>query len=117
MTTVRVLDPEEYDLLRQVPDGFMPDPENSVAVVALDDSGRLAGRMTVVVIPHLEGTWVREDFRGGTVAFRMEKAVIERMRELGPKKLLAFVVDETHEGYMERLGYRKLQMTVWEKEI
>lgn len=113
---IRALAPEEYGCLTQVEEGVVPDPENSRVVVAIDND-KVVGRAMIVAMPHLEGTWVAPDARGGTVGYRLERAVCEEAREAGLKKLMAFSTDPKHTQYLQRLGWRAETYTVLSKEL
>lgn len=114
---VRLLKPNEYELLKQAPDKFVPDPRLSL-VVAATSGDKLIGRICVLPVCHVEGAWIKRKHRGNTIGFRMHKKLSEeasRLWNLG--KLIAFAVDSEMEDYLNRLGYKKSPMTVWEKEI
>lgn len=116
MTQVKTLPKDSWELLKQAPDGIQLDPENSEAIVAIDD-GKLVGRMYLCVMPHIEGTWIEEKHRGGTLLVRLETELLRKARELGIKGILAFATDESHISYLRRRGYRKFPVTVWSKEL
>jgi len=109
-----VLDRVDFDLLGEAPDGAIPDSDYTIAVAAFD-GGELVGRMFLVVLPHLEAPWIREDKRGGTLAARMEAALLKRAEHFGLNRTFAFAVDDTIADYLKRLGYQKTEYTVWEK--
>lgn len=113
---IRRLEPNEWGVLDRFPDGFKPDPGNSIAVVALNKDGKPVGRMTLVVMPHLEGTYIDLDERGGFLGYRLQKAIEKEARNLGVKKYFAYCEPE-HGQYLERLGYKKLNLEVWEKDV
>lgn len=112
---VRVLQPAEWDVLKQAPDGWVPDPQWVSAIVGLKD-GELRSRMVLCLMPHIEGTWIHADERSGTLGYRMEKALEEQAQHMGVSKILAYCGPE-HETYMERLGFKKAEVTVWEKDL
>jgi len=100
------------------PDG-VPWPEDSLHVVTLDDDGRLMARVSLIAIPHVEGTWVDPSLRGTTIAARMLKRMEEEVRNLGRTHLFAFAMDNQPEvsQYLERFGYKKFPVSVWVKEL
>lgn len=109
--TIRRLKSEEYPLLKNVADGFVPDPENSIAIVAEDD-GEIVGRMLLVALPHIEGTWIDPRRRKGSLLAKM----FRQMESEAPvPRLFAFTPTGTISGYIERLGYSKLDVEVHEK--
>jgi hypothetical protein len=114
---IKVLKPEDYHLLKQAPDEFVPDPAMSVAVVAMDGE-RLVGKVLLVILPHVEGPWIHPDYRGGLIAKRGHDLLAEAVKEKwNITKLFAFGATEEIEGYLKRLGYTKEPLSVWSKEI
>lgn len=112
-----VLRPEQFDeVLPQIHDGFVPDPRTSIAIVGFDD-GRPVARVFLMSPAHIEGPYIEESLRNGIEGLRLMDAVEWEAQRAGIKKLLAYAVDETIEGYLTRLGFTKMQMTVWSKEI
>lgn len=99
-----------------VEEGFVPDPDNSIAVVA-EDQGKIVGRMFLVAMPHIEGTWIHPDKRNGTIAYRLEKAMSEEAKRRGIPMLLAYVPTPEVAGYMQRLGYKREPYIVLSKEV
>lgn len=112
---VRALKPEEWGVLAEAPDGLVLDNRWVTAVVALE-GGKLVGRMYLCLMPHIEGTWVSENHRHGSVAFRVEKEMEKVAKGLGIGIILAYSGPE-HERYLERLGFEKAQVTVWSKRL
>ena len=113
---VRQLAPEEYPLLTAVAEGFVPDPQHSRVVCAFKDT-RIIGRSCLVTIPHIEGTWVAEDFRGSTTGPRLIRAIELAAKEAGLPRALAFTLEPKHTEYMERLGWTRTALTVLSKEL
>jgi len=70
-------------------------------------------------LPHIEGTWVREDLRSGRVGFRLVKLVEQFLSYIGRSYAWAFVSEATPEyaEYMERMGYIRVPVTVWTKNL
>lgn len=114
MSWVTVLADDNYEVLADAPDKAVPDPDYTIAVAAFEE-GELVGRMFVVVLPHLEAPWIREDKRGGTLAKRMEEELLREAGKFGIERVFAFAVDDTIADYLSRLGYEKTEITVWEK--
>jgi hypothetical protein len=114
---IRVLQPNEYDLLKQAPDEFIPDPYRSVAVAAFDGD-KLVGKTLMVIIPHIEGPWIHPDYRGGLIARRGHDLLAEAAKEKwNITKLFAFGATTDIEHYLFRLGYKRELLSVWSKEI
>jgi hypothetical protein len=113
---IRVLKPEEYHLLKQAPDEFIPDPSMSVAVAALED-GKLVGKVLMIIIPHLEGPWIAEKYRSRLMMAQGFNLMIDELRRRGLKKIFAFAANPEIEGYLKRMDFTSEPMTVWSKEI
>ena len=116
MITIRRLDKSEFGRLRNVADGLAPNPDYS-RVIVIERDGEIVGRMCLMTPVHIEGTWLREDVRRGTVGFRMFQAIEREATSLGVRTLLAYATSAEHETYLQRLGFGKLEFTVWSKEI
>lgn len=114
---IRILKPEEYPLLDSVPqpDSVKLDPANTWVAGAFDGE-KLVGRLVALSLPHLEAAWIDPQYRDGLTAARLEKAMIEKLKELGAGCVIAFAVNERIESYLARLSYEKLA-TAWRKEI
>lgn len=115
---VRLLSPDEYRLLENIPAEQRErlTPENSAVAGAFDDGGRLVGSMLLITVPHMECPWIDPQYRGGTLFARMEDVLVNKLRSLGSGKVFVFPVFQKMEQYLLRWGYR-LRGTVWEKEI
>jgi GNAT superfamily N-acetyltransferase len=114
--TIRELAAEEFPLLGNVHEGLIPDPLQSVAIVAEKD-GEILGRVFLMQPVHVEGPWVREDHRGGTIGKRlMDQAELSAFTR-GIKTVFAYAADAHLAGYLERLGYKKSELMVFTKDL
>lgn len=114
--SIRELSVEEFPLLGTVHEGLIPDPKQSVAIVAEKD-GEILGRIFLMQPVHVEGPWIREDKRGGTIAKRlMDQAELSAFSR-GIRTVFAYAADAQLAGYLERLGYKKSELTVYTKEL
>lgn len=91
-------------------------PVDSVVVAALSD-GQVIGRTVLLNMLHLEGTWVTSSRRNGLVGARLIREAQEQAKEVGASMLLAYTADLKHGEYMQRLGYKRVPVEVWAKEI
>lgn len=116
MITVERLPAEEYNELLHVEEGFKPDPEKSITVVAKSE-GVIIGRMMLINLAHVEAAWVNERFRSSLVLERMTREIEKQAHAVGVKTV--FVYSETHEmdGYIERLGYNRSPLRVFRKDL
>jgi len=116
LITIERLPEEEFYLLKDIEEGFTPDPQQSIAVVAKQD-GRIIGRMLLVGMAHIEGTWIADDFRNGTIAVRMIREMEKQATETGLKTIFAYSDRPEIDEYMERLGYASTNMKVFRKDL
>jgi N-acetylglutamate synthase-like GNAT family acetyltransferase len=113
---VERLPEDQYDVLMEVEDGYCPDPNGSIVVVARDD-GEVVGRMFLLSLAHIEGTWINKQHRNGTLAVRMIKLMEKEAKNIGISSLFAYAKNEEVGGYLERLGYKRTELVVFEKEL
>lgn len=113
---IKILDNNEYDLLKSTPDGELFTPENSIVIVAVNGNG-VEGRTSLMNLIHLEGTWVAEDKRGTTLGYRLEKAAIDKARELGLKYIHTYSPNDEISDVLSRLGWKEVPVKVFAKEL
>ncbi len=116
MIEIRELEKSEYARLAQVSEGCIPNPETSSVIIAEQD-GKIVGRMFLVCMPYIEGTWISPDARNGTCGMRLLHGMEAKVRSLGVKMLLAYAPDAHIEDYLSRIGFQRKPVTVWGKEI
>jgi GNAT superfamily N-acetyltransferase len=104
---LRTLEASEYPVLCQVDDGFTPDPNHSIAIIAKDGE-EIVGRIFLLSPVHLEGPWIREDRRGMTLAARLVAKAEQEAKACGVTKLFAYAANAEMVGYL---------VTVWAKEL
>lgn len=97
-------------------DGYIPDPERSIAVVARNESG-IIGRIFIVAPAHVEGVFIQQHWRGGPLLKQLVQAAELEAKCEGIGQLMVYAKDEQMASYIERLGYRKTPYTVWEKKL
>lgn len=114
---IQRLHPSEFDLLREVDDGFTPDAEHSIAMVARNDS-QIIGRLFAVAPVHVEGIFVEPRYRGGTLFKDMMNAMELELKSENIKKVFAYAVRPEVGHYIEhRCGYKPLAWRVYEREL
>lgn len=117
MIEIRRLHASEFDILGSVDDGYTPDPEKSVAIVAAKGS-RIVGRLFILAPAHLEGIHIEPEHRGGSLFRDMVKAMEIEARSEGISKLFAYAVRPEIAHYMQkRCDYLSLPWTVLAKEL
>ena len=116
MITVERLPEEEYEALVSVEEGYVPDPKASIVVVAKFD-GQIIGRVMLIGVKHVEGAWINEQYRGGTVLERMTQEIEKHAREAGIKTVFVYSQTSEMDGYIERLGYERSPLRVFRKEL
>lgn len=115
---VRVLSHGEYKLLDQIPKELLsdPDPARTIAIAALEGD-ELLGCAFLVVLPHIEGIWVKPEHQKGIVAKRIEEVLVEHSkRVLGIDRIFAYAFTDQIASYLERVGYKRIPVTLYEKE-
>jgi hypothetical protein len=113
---LRRLDPSEYGELAKIEEGYVPDPDHSIVVVA-KECGEIVARTMLIRPWHIEGTWVHERFRGGTTGYRLLRQLECEAKKIGLPRLFSYAAEASIENYLERLGYTKAPLTVWMKDI
>lgn len=116
MIETRRLLPEEFKLLNQFPDRAVFNPEHSVVVV-IGEGEKLVGRTSILGVPHVEGTYIDPAHRNGSTLKRLMTAIEQEARKEGIKQLLSYAPDFEVEMYLYRIGYKKMPISVWEKEL
>lgn len=113
---LRELKPEEYS--RQ-PEPVVNWPEGSYVVGAFTEEDKLVGRIAVVELPHIEGTWVDPEYRNGLLPAKMVRAVENGMKAIGRSHVFAFAPNDIPEiaDYLQRFGYEAFPVTVWVKKL
>ena len=90
--------------------------ESCVTVIAVDQD-QTVGRVFMVAPTHVEGIWIDPNYRNAHVMKRLVDRVEDEARLLKISRVFAYATDETMESYIERLGYTKLDWTVWQKDL
>lgn len=116
MSTLRILPADEYGRLKDVADGICPDPKITRVLVAEQD-GQIVGRTMLMAPTHIEGTWVREDQRGGFLGKRLLDGIEAEAKKTGISRLFAYAADVMVAHYLRRLGYQPVEVTVFYKDI
>lgn len=116
MIEIERLHPSEFDLLRHVGDGHKPDPDQSIVLVARNDT-RIIGRISLMAPTHAEGIYIEPEYRGKQLFSRLMGAVEIEARSEGITKLFAYAIDGKIENYLLRTGYQLLPWSVLVKEL
>jgi N-acetylglutamate synthase-like GNAT family acetyltransferase len=111
---IKRLAPAEYEQLRNVEEGYVPDPAHSIVIMALNEK-EIIGRVLLIRPFHIEGTWIDPRFRRGTVGIRMFRLLEEEAKQAGLVKIFSYAQSSEVEGYLERMKYEKIPVSVWTK--
>ena len=114
--TIERLPDADFDSLLKVDDGYRPDPASSIAIVAKNDK-EIVGRMLLLSLAHIEGTWIQPEIRRGSILVKLMREMEKQAKLLGLKTLFAYSENEEVDDYLMRLGYKKTPLTIFEKEI
>ncbi len=116
MITIERLSEKDFDSLLAIQEGFKPDPKNSIAVVAKVD-GEIIGRLMLLPVAHVEGAWVHQRFRNGTILERMTRMIEGQAILSGISTVFVYSQSEEMDGYIERLGYHLSPLRVFRKDL
>lgn len=99
------------------PEGVQWPPDSTVLYAR--ENGEIVGRVGIIELPHIEGTWIAESKRGSSLAPRLIAQMEKVVARLGRSHIFAFAEDSKPEiaDYMERFGYTKFPVTVWAKSL
>lgn len=104
-----------FEILSTVQEGFMPRCDKSIVIVAKHDAV-VVGRLLLVSPAHVEGAWIREDYRSGLLLKNMMDEMERQAKKEGLAKLMAYG-NPINEDYLSRLGFLQRPVTVWEKKL
>ncbi len=111
---VRILDPRSFHRLRGLweNDDWIPDPAIAKVVVAEVD-GKIIGFWVAQVVCHLEPIWIRPAERNKTVA----GALWKKMQAVTEKVTRIYAFSDTREidDYLERLGFKHMNLSIFER--
>ena len=113
---IRPLTADEIEQAQAV-DGVAFPPENSIILGAVDASGNVVGRIVLMSLVHLEGTWVAPEYRGSRLAIKLVAAAEQTLLQNGLTSVIAYTPksDPKIGQYMRRVGYAELPIEVWQK--
>ena len=114
----RRVDKDEWALIpTEFAGEVLPDADQCIAVVAIEDSTAAIGRAFLMAPVHVEGIFVEQDRRNSYAMKRLVQGIEKEARNLRITTLFAYAEGEKMEDYIRRLGYEKLPWTVWRKEL
>ena len=116
MIEILQLEKSEFPILRTIEEGYCPDPNSSIALIA-KDGDEIVARMLLIAPAHIEGTWIKESHRGGAIFFRLMSQMEICAKRAGMKKVFAYIAAPEIEDYVGRLGYSRVPVTVWGKDL
>lgn len=92
-------------------------PLDSIVAYCFDGE-KIIGRMGIMSIKLIEGTWVAPD-AAPTTAFRMMKQMEAVLQHLGNTHAMALVYDEQPKvaEYLTRVGFERFPVTVFSKML
>lgn len=103
----RLIDPEN-----------LPWPGDSAVLYAIENN-EVVGRMGIIELPHIEGTWIREDKRNSSIGFRLITKLENILEEENRSAIFAFAANNQPEisNYLERLGYSLMPVKIYMKPL
>ena len=114
---IRVLTTEDEIQQAEALDGVRFPRENSIFIGAINSDGKVVGRIVLMSLVHLEGTIVAEDYRGSSAAIRLVAEAEQTLMGLGFNSAIAYtpMADAKIGAYMQRVGYQRFPVEVWQK--
>lgn len=111
----RLLRDDEYDKLRGLgpDDTWIPHPAVSKVVVG-ECNGEIVAFWAMQAVVHLEPVWVAEEHRNSfTVMGHLINTMQILLSYLGVTNYFAFSDNESTNGYLGRLGFKKMPFEIW----
>lgn len=114
-----LIGPEVVAMERLMPVGQQVQWPIETAVVYAIEGDSPVGRMALMSLKVLEGSWVSDEKRGSTIAYRMMKMMEEFAARIGDTHLLALVYDEQPAvaEYLRRVNFERFPVTMMSKEL
>lgn len=112
-----VVGPETLEFEAQLPVAQrVPWPLDSMVMYALDEE-RVVGRMGVMSIKFIEGTWA--DITHPTLGFRMMKQMEVVLAHMGNTHAMALVYDDQPRiaDYLKHTNFERFPVTVYSKKL
>ena len=93
-------------------------PADTNVLYVIED-GEIIGRSSILMVPMIEGTFLRIDKRSGTLAARIIREVEKRYLEEGQPAAMAFAPESQPEiaEYLERFGFEEQPLTMYKKNL
>jgi len=113
---VKVLGPNEYDALKETPSGEVFTPDNCIALVAIEGE-EVVGRMTLMNLIHLEGSWIKDGHRNSQTLRALEQAIYAEAKRLGLTYIHSYAPTPAHETMLQRSGWSRMPLSVWVKDL
>jgi len=113
-----LIGPEVVEAEQQLPaEQRVAWPFDSIVGYAYEGD-RIIGRMGIMSVKLIEGSWVSPD-APPTIAYRMMKQVLVMLQSLGDTHSLALAYDGQPEvaGYLERVGFERFPVTMYNKVL
>lgn len=112
------LEAKTIEIAKPIDSVSTPWPDDSIILYAIENN-EIIGRTAIIQLPHIEGTWIREDKRNGTVGIRLISKIENVLEEANRTSVFSFIHNSQPElaSYMERLGYELLPLKVYTKPL
>lgn len=111
---VRVLPMEEWGRLgeSQLP-LLLPfvNPEN-IAIVVVEDEGRIIGTLAALRVTHYEGAWIAPEYRGGIVPRMLLRTAADVVRGWGDSWAFGGAASDEMRDILKRLGAVEIPMEI-----
>lgn len=96
----------------------VPWPADTVVLYGTE-AGRMVARSAMMNLTVIEGSFVAEDKRGTSLAFRMLKEMETIFRAANKSHAMAMAADDQPEvaEYLSRVGFERLPVTMYQKKL
>jgi len=114
---IRFLPPDEWHRVKPTELGTLipfAEPQNTAIIVA-EDRGEIVGTLAAMQVTHLEGLWVKPEYRGAFTAFKLYQQALALARARKEAWVLGGAADDDRymEGLIRRLGGSPLPVTFY----
>lgn len=115
---IRIISGREMNASWQ-PDGVVW-PEGSVCVCAYDKTGKLKGRVGMIILPHIEGFWVTHEHLATGLSQALEAEMCKILKEkMNATHVLTFLKEKANglAKTIEAGGWDDQHLKVYAKEL
>jgi N-acetylglutamate synthase-like GNAT family acetyltransferase len=106
---------EDFDSLKNIEEGYIPS-KDSIVIVGKYESEIIA-RMFLIGMAHIEGTWIKPEFRSGALLRKLMSKMETEAKSTGLTKLFAYSDNDMVDSYLDRLKFSRSPLRIWTKDV